>query len=95
MDEKLIIAVSGFPELYERCIALEPGTIKAELLDQPVILPVEMPASQHLVNPDGPAATGPPFPPQICRSNTKETSKRSIHGERGYRCGLLYRSTAA
>jgi len=42
-------------------------------------------ASQDVMDPDGPTATGPAFPSQICRCNTKKAAQSAIHGERGNR----------
>ena len=67
-------------------ITLEPRAIKAELLDQPVKFSVERPGSQYFMDPDGPTATGPAFPSQKCRCNTKKAAQSAIHGGKGNRC---------
>jgi len=57
-----------------------------ELLNQPVKFSVERPVSQDVMDPDGPTATGPAFPSQICKCNTKKAAQSAIHGERRNRC---------
>ena len=47
---------------------------------------VVRPVSQDIMDPNGPTTTGPAFPLQICRCNTKKAAQSMIHGERGNRC---------